>query len=175
MEENKQEQTADQEINDEEVKEQQSPKGEENLVELEKLTKEKDEVFNRLQRLQADFENFRKRTSKERVELLNSANSDLVSSLLPVLDNFHRALDGQEQTKFTEGIQMILKQFKEILAKEGLQEINSLNQPFDPNFHDAVMQGEEEGVPTNTVVEVFQTGYTFKEKVIRPAMVKVNN
>ena len=174
MEENKQEQTPEQEVKDEEVKEDQSQGNNDQLTEVEKLRQEKDEVFTRLQRLQADFENFRKRSSKERVELLSSANSDLVTSLLPVMDNFKRALDGQEKSKFTEGIQMILKQFKEILEKEGLKEIECLNQPFDPNFHDAVMQGEEEGVPENTVVEVFQTGYTFKDKVIRPAMVKVN-
>jgi molecular chaperone GrpE len=155
--------------------------GEEKNLELEKLTKEKEEIFNRLQRLQADFENFRKRTSKEKTEILNFANADLVTALLPVLDNFQRALFSQEKSqqnqvndKFFEGIQMIYRQFKDILEKEGLKEIDCLDKPFDPNFHEAIMQVEDTDKPENTVVEVLQTGYTFKDKVIRPAMVKVS-
>lgn len=150
------------------------PKKEEALSDIEKAIKEKEEAHARLQRLQADFENFRKRNAKERVELLNSANSELVGSLLPVLDNFQRALNSQEGSKFKEGIEMIIKQFKDILEREGLKEIDCLNQPFDPNFHEAVIQVEEDDKPENTVVEVLQTGYTFKDKVLRPAMVKVN-
>ncbi|SES66588.1 molecular chaperone GrpE [Anaerobranca gottschalkii DSM 13577] len=150
--------------------------------EIEKLTKEKEELFNRLQRLQADFENFRKRMTKEKTEILNFANADLVTALLPVLDNFQRALSGQEKNldkngeylKFLEGIQMIYRQFKDILEKEGLKEIDCLDKPFDPNFHEAIMQVEDIDKPENTVVEVLQTGYTFKDKLIRPAMVKVS-
>ena len=144
-------------------------------AEIEKLKLEKLEALNRFQRLQADFENARKRNIKERSELINSANANLVLSLLPVLDNFQRALNSEESSKFKEGIDLILKQFTEILEREGLQEIYCANKEFDPNFHDAVMQVHEENLPENTVVEVVQKGYTFKEKVIRAAMVKVNS
>jgi molecular chaperone GrpE len=142
--------------------------------EIQKLIKEKEELVSRLQRLQADFENFRKRSTKEKVDIINSANVELITVLLPVLDNFQRALEGAEDSKFVEGIKMIYKQFKDILEKEGLQEIDCLDKPFDPNLHEGIMQVEEPDKPENTVVEVLQKGYTFKDKVIRPAMVKVN-
>ena len=144
-------------------------------TELEKAQMENQDMLNRLQRLQADFENFRKRSTKERVDLLNSANQSLVTNLLPVLDNFQRALDSQDTGKLKEGLGLILKQFQDILQKEGLKEIDSLNKPFDPNLHDAVMQVQLDDAPENTVVEVLQKGYLFRDKVIRPAMVKVNN
>ncbi|QNO13571.1 nucleotide exchange factor GrpE [Alkalicella caledoniensis] len=155
---------------------QETPKANETNDQLEKLELEKQEVFNRMQRLQADYENLKKRGVKERVDLLTSANADLVKTLLPVIDNFQRALDSEkENTKFKEGIELILKQFMDILEKEGLKEIESVNKEFDPNYHDAVMNMQDPDLPENTIVEVLQKGFTFKDKVIRPAMVKVNS
>lgn len=132
---------------------------------------------DRLLRLQADFDNYRKRVLKEREEVYSYALEEVMLQLLPVIDNFERAIDsfkeGSLDIKYVEGLEMVYKNFIETLSKNGLDEIEALNSTFDPNFHHAVMQMEAEEEDENLVKEVFQKGYTLNSKVIRPSMVKV--
>ena len=135
--------------------------------------------YSQLQRLQADFDNFRKRTQKERTELIKYASERLVSELLPVLDNFDRAVSAAKVnpdfTSFSQGVEMILRQMQTALSTEGLKAMEAVGQPFDPNLHDAVLRVDSEEYPENTVVEEIQKGYYLKEKLLRPCMVKVSN
>lgn len=135
------------------------------------------EYEDRLLRLQADFDNYRKRVAKEREEVYSFALEEIMIQLLSVIDNFERALDsfkaGDLDKKYVEGLEMVYKNFIEILNKNGLSEIKAINCTFDPNFHHAVMQMEAEEKDENLVKEVFQKGYTLNSKVIRPSMVKV--
>ena len=148
---------------------------EEDLMEqVENLKKEKEELFARLQRLQADFDNYRKRSVAEQDRCIQYTLAEVFKSLIPVIDNFERALESKEKGEgFAEGVQMIFKQLKEILEKEGLELIEAEGKPFDPYVHEAVMHVDSEGHEENVVVEEFQKGYKFKEKLIRPSMVKV--
>lgn len=137
-----------------------------------------EEYYNHLQRLQAEFDNFRKRTQKEKEETVKYAAERIVEALLPVLDNFERAVisskTSQDFNAFSQGVDMIFKQMQSVLAKEGLTVIEAVGQPFDPKLHDAVLQVDSEEHPENTVVEELQKGYYLKEKVLRPSMVKVS-
>lgn len=137
-----------------------------------------EDYYVRLQRLQAEFDNFRKRTQKEKEETLKYAAERVVEAMLPVLDNFERAVSSsqssQDFTAFSQGVEMILKQMYNALSKEGLTAIEAVGQPFDPKLHDAVLQVDSEEHPENTVVEELQKGYYLKEKVLRPSMVKVS-
>lgn len=141
---------------------------------LEKIS-EAENNYNRALRLQADYENLRRRTRQEREELLKYGSEQLIKNLLPVMDNFNRALaaagDGGE--KFISGIEMIQRQFYDVLSSEGLAPIPAQGEQFDPNIHDAVMQVEDTNEPENTIVEELLKGYYLKGKVIRPSMVKV--
>lgn len=134
------------------------------------------ESGDRFLRLQADFENFRKRVIKEREEIYTYSLEEIMTQLLPVIDNFERALEsfkaGSLDEKYIEGLEMVYNNFIETLNKNGLSEIEALNCIFDPNFHHAVMQEEAEEVD-NVIKEVFQKGYMLNSKVIRPCMVKV--
>src|SRR5699024_10934652 len=116
-------------------------------------------------------------TRKDRENDQKYKAQDLANELLPALDNFERALD-QEVTEankgFVDGITMVYNQFKEALENQGIEKIEAVGQPFDPNIHHAVMQVEDAEQESNTVVEELQTGYMLKDRVIRPAMVKVN-
>ncbi|QUH26916.1 nucleotide exchange factor GrpE [Serpentinicella alkaliphila] len=160
----------------EEMKDQQEAESIENLK---NLLKEKElesiDFQNRHQRLQADFINYKKRVEKEKSEIYQYGVEKLAIDLLNIIDGLERALDSQKDTtnSFTEGIQLILKQFLDILDKHGIKEIEALNKPFDLNLHHAVMK-EESDVESNTVIEVYQKGYTIHSKVLRPAMVKVS-
>jgi len=135
--------------------------------------------YGQLQRLQADFDNYRKRTQKEKAELIKYASERLVADLLPVLDNFDRAVSAAKVnpdfTSFSQGVEMILRQMQTALSKEGLKAMDTVGQPFDPNLHEAVLRVASEEHPENTVVEELQKGYYLKEKVLRPCMVKVSN
>lgn len=139
------------------------------------LEKEKEEMKNRLLRLHADFENFRRRSRKEKDELLMYANFNLLQKLLPVIDNLERALLASEKGPdgIAEGLELIKKHFMDILAKEGVSPIESVGRPFDPNYHEAVAMEESSGYPAGTVVEELEKGYMFKEKVLRVSKVKV--
>lgn len=145
--------------------------------EIEQLKAEKNDIYDRMLRVQAEYENFKKRTQKERAAERKYKAQDLANELLPVIDNFERALQVEvtEETKsIIEGISMVYNQFKEALASQGVKEIEAEGKPFDPNLHHAVMQAEIEEEDSNIVVEVLQKGYILNDRVIRPAMVKVN-
>ena len=135
------------------------------------------EYYDQLLRLQADFDNYRKRTQKEKTELVKYASEQLVGELLPVLDNFERATSSaqtSDMAAFAQGVEMILRQLQTTLSKVGLKAMESVGQPFDPNLHEAVLRIDSDEHPENTVVEELQKGYFLKEKVLRPSMVKVS-
>ncbi len=137
------------------------------------------EAKERLLRIHADFDNYRKRVNKEKEEWFQYSCMGLVEKLLPVLDNFDLAMDSLEQQneevkKIFSGISMIVKQLKEILQNEGLEPIQAVGENFDPLFHEAVMQvPAEDEMMDNQIVEEMRKGYRFKEKVLRASMVKV--
>lgn len=142
---------------------------------LAEQTTRAEDYYNRLARLQADYENFRRRTRQEKEDFYKYASEQLVCALLPVLDNFERALaaGGESIESFKSGVEMIHRQFQEVLAAEGLAPVPAVGEPFDPARHEAVLQAESAEHPDNTVIEEFRRGYCLKDKVIRPAMVKV--
>ncbi|MGQ9556424.1 MAG: nucleotide exchange factor GrpE [Desulfurispora sp.] len=144
-------------------------------AELARKTALAEEHFQRLARLQADFENFRKRTLREKEDLLKFAAEKLIGQLLPVLDNFERALAAPEGdgAAFRSGVEMIYRQLMDILHREGLESLQCVGQPFDPSRHEAVMRQPAGEQPENTVLAELQKGYTLHGKVIRPAMVCV--
>ncbi|HEX3033186.1 MAG TPA: nucleotide exchange factor GrpE [Bacillota bacterium] len=156
----------------------QAPAGEPTYEELaDQLKAQKalaEENFNRLQRLQADFENYKRRTLKERQDLLNYGSEGMVCALLPVLDNLERAVQAQGgEEGLLKGVEMICEQFHEALKSQGVSKICAVGEQFDPNLHQAVMRLPSSEHPDNHVVEEFQTGYQLKDRVIRPSMVKV--
>lgn len=127
-------------------------------------------------RLQADFENFRKRVAKEREDIYLFSLEELMTQLISIIDDFERAIDsfkaGDLDSKYVEGLEMVYNNFLGVLGKNGLSEIEAKNCIFDPNYHHAVMQ-EETDEDDNIVKEIFQKGYMLNTKVIRPCMVKV--
>lgn len=126
-------------------------------------------------RLMADFQNYKRRTEKEKSDIYAYANEKLITGLLEVIDNFERAvLSETADEKYAEGMEMIFKQLKRVLEGSGLEEIKALGEGFDPNFHNAVMTEENDNFESGSVTEVLQKGYTLNGKVIRPSMVKVN-
>jgi molecular chaperone GrpE len=140
----------------------------------EDIKKQLNEYKDILQRLQAEFENYRKRTEKEREELTKYGNKELIVKLLPVVDNFELAFNNQkDKENFIKGIELIYAQFNEILEKEGVQKIKVLGEKFNPELHEALLQ-ETSDKPEGTVTEELQSGYKFHDKVIRFAKVKVS-
>lgn len=135
------------------------------------------ELLSALQRLQADFENYRKRMLREQTHILENAEAQLTGKLLPVIDNLERALenaDKEESRGLYEGVEMVLNQLMEILAREGLEVVDPEGEPFDPEHQEAMMVVETEECPEDTVLEVVQKGYLFNGRLLRPAMVKVS-
>ncbi|SEF74509.1 molecular chaperone GrpE [Caloramator fervidus] len=130
-----------------------------------------------LKRTMADFDNFRKRTQKEKETIYTDGFVDAVRELLPILDNLERAMVHVEgdSNPLTEGIQMTLKLFKDTLQKMGVEEIKAEGEKFDPHFHNAIMHVQDENFDENVVIEVFQKGYKYKDKIIRHSLVKVAN
>ena len=127
-------------------------------------------------RLLAEYDNYRKRSQKEKESAWNSAKADSVKAFLPVYDNLERALKQETADEaYAKGVEMIMTQFRTTLEKLGVEEIPALGETFDPNVHNAVMHIEDETLGENTVAEVFQTGFKLGDKVIRTAMVKVAN
>lgn len=138
-----------------------------------------DVLNNKMQRLQADFLNYKARTEKEKFSTYSNAVSDVLSDLVPIVDNFQRAIeavnsDNEEIINFKNGVKMIYDQFFNILQKRGLKEIEALNSKFDPNIHSGIAYEILEDKEENTIIEVFQKGYLVNEKVIRPSMVKIS-
>ena len=126
-------------------------------------------------RLMADFQNFKKRTEKEKADVYSFANEKIMTDMLQVIDNFERALGSECQDQaYAEGMQMIFKQFTDILKNSGLEEIEAVGHDFDPNFHHAVLTDSNPDFDSGKVTEVLQKGYKLNGKVIRPSMVKVN-
>lgn len=142
------------------------------------LEQKLEETTNRVLRMQADYDNFRRRTQKEKESAAKYRSQSLAEKLIPALDNFERGMmiDAQsEETKsLLQGMEIVYRQFKEALAEEGIEPIESVGQPFDPHLHQAIMQTESDEFESNVVVEEMQKGYMLKDRVIRPAMVKVN-
>ena len=144
--------------------------------EEEKLTAELADQKDKYLRLMAEYDNFRKRSAKERLELMETAKGNAVSEILPVLDNFERALATETQDEaYKSGVEMIFKQFSDALAKLGVEVIDPTGQEFDPNVANAVNQIEDENLGENIVAQTFQKGYKVGGKVIRYAMVVVAN
>jgi len=134
-----------------------------------------EEYFGQLLRLQADFENYRRRTQREKEELWKYASEQLIVSLLPVLDNLERALAARDDdpARVVEGVELIYRQLQDVLTREGLSYISAVGEEFDPVRHEAMMQQDTDEYPDNTVLEELQKGYVLKDKVIRPTMVMV--
>lgn len=150
---------------------------EENVEQPEEVNVEK-ELNDKYMRLLAEFDNFKKRTQKEKIQIYTDAAADVVEAVLPVFDNLQRAFsteaDGDAKTVL-DGIKLIEKQFEDVLKSIGVSQIEAVGQKFDPEMHNAVMHIEDEGFEDNIIVEEFAKGYKYKEKVIRHSMVKVAN
>lgn len=146
-------------------------------AQLEEANRRADAEHESYLRARADFQNYKRRTEEEREALRTHVNEDLLKRLLPIADNFERALLAAEQTqdfdKLIGGVNAVYRQVQEFLIREGVTVIESLYQPFDPNLHNAVMREETTEHPENTVVEELQKGYTLRGRVLRPTMVKV--
>ncbi len=150
-------------------------------INYEELLNKKDEEINAVkdqyQRLLAEYDNFKKRTQKEKEAIYTDSVKDTVAELLPVIDNLLRAVDSfpDKESDECKGVAMVLKQTEEIFSKLGVTEIKAVGEQFNPELHNAVMHIEDETIDDNTVVEEFQKGYIYKDKVIRYSMVKVAN
>jgi molecular chaperone GrpE len=143
---------------------------------VKKLTAEKQDLTNTLVRLQADFDNYRKRVERERHQDRHRGAEALVERLLPVLDAFDRAIaahKGDANDEFRKGFELIRKQLADLLAKQGLERIEAEGKEFDPHFHHAIERVETRDKPDGAVMEELQAGYSYHGKVLRPAMVRV--
>lgn len=142
--------------------------------ELQKLQAERDTLIDRLARMQAEFDNARKRTLREQQEYRDYAAADAIKSLLPVLDSFERALKvNAEASEFRSGVELIYKQLQTALEKLSLQPIKAKGQQFNPHVHEAIEMVDTTDVPDHEVIEELQRGYKIKDRLLRPAMVKV--
>ena len=139
------------------------------------ISKEDEELNVRYLRLAADFQNYKKRVEKEKSDIYAFANEKIVVELLDVIDNFERALEHSKDNSegFAEGMNMIFKQFRGVLEKNGVEEMSAIGESFDPNFHHAVLTENSVEYESGKVTMVLQKGYMLNKKVIRPAMVKV--
>lgn len=142
------------------------------------LKEELEAEQNKYLRLLADYDNFKRRAQKDRQDAEKFRSQSLLVDLLPVMDNFDRALSvetkSEESASLLKGVEMVQKSLLEAVKREGLEEIKALGEPFDPNFHQAVMQEKDETAEPGIVLMELQKGYTLKGRVLRPAMVKVN-
>lgn len=166
---------AEEEVKEENKKEKKNKKVRELEAKIEKLEAEGAEKDDKYLRLCAEYDNFRRRSQKEREGVYSDAYADAINALLPVLDNLGRAVGCEDPKALADGLALILKSFDEGLAKLGVEEIKALGETFDPERHYAVLHVEDENYGENEVVEVLQKGYTRGDKVIRYAVVKVAN
>jgi molecular chaperone GrpE len=143
--------------------------------ELQKLRVERDTLIDRLARLQAEFENARKRTAREQQDFREYAVSDALKALLPTLDSFERALQigAKEKSEFRGGVELIYKQLQDALQKLGLRAIPAKGEPFDPHLHEAIEMVDTTEAADHQILEELQRGYKLKDRLLRPAMVKV--
>ena len=147
-------------------------------LKLEQKTKEAEEYVGLLQRNLAEFDNFKKRTVKEKDSLYSNAIIDIMTNILPIIDSLEKALESttdEQQGKIFEGVQMILRQFKETLKNLGVSEIEAVGHKFNPELHEAVMHVQDESVGENEIIDVFRKGYICGDRVVRHSMVKVAN
>lgn len=165
------------EILEETTEKQEDEKEETKLKDTILLQKEQlEEQEDRLKRLMAEFDNFKKRSAKEREGLYNSLVSDIFSSLLPVIDNLEKAAEVKtEDESYKQGVELVLKQFKDVLVANGLQEIEAIGQTFDPELHEAVASVVDENLGEKEIKEEYRKGYKIGNKVIRHSMVVVAN
>ena len=141
---------------------------------MQKLKAERDTLLDRLARAQAEFENARRRAAKEQQDFREYAAADAIKSLLPVLDSFERALQMKSDLgDFRSGVELIYKQLQDALAKLGVQPIPAKGEQFDPHVHEAIEMVETSDAPDHQVIEELQRGYKMKDRLLRPAMVKV--
>lgn len=137
------------------------------------------DYLDRLQRTMAEFDNFRKRTNVEKASMYENGVISMIEKLLPIYDNFERAIvstsEEEQNSNVFKGLEMIFKQLNELFTSLNIEEVAGEGQPFDPNLHNAVLHVEDENFGENVVAEVMQKGYKYKEKVIRPSIVKVAN
>ena len=145
---------------------------------IEALTREKSAIYDQLLRRQAEFENFRKRLDRERAEIYQRTRAEVLLELLPVLDNFERALmsletSGDDAEALHQGVALIHKQLKDAVTKMGLQPVESIGKSFDPNLHEAITVEPTDEHEENTIIEEFQRGYRLGDRLLRPARVKV--
>jgi molecular chaperone GrpE len=143
-------------------------------AEIQRLRAERDTAVDRLARMQAEFDNARKRAAKEQQDFRDFALTDTIKTLLPVVDNFERALQSKsEPADFRAGVELIYKQLRDVLTKLGVQPIDAKGQQFDPRFHEAVEMVDTADAADHEVLEEWQRGYKYKDRLLRPAMVKV--
>jgi molecular chaperone GrpE len=143
-------------------------------AEFEKVKAERDQLLDRLARMQAEFDNARKRAVKEQQDFRDYATIDSLKALLPAIDSFERALQVKsEPGDFRNGVDLIYKQLQDALAKQGVRPIPAKGEPFDPRYHEAIEMIETTNAPDHVVLEELQRGYKFKDRLLRPAMVKV--
>lgn len=158
------------------VKTEEKPKKAKKASETEKLKKELEELNDRLLRTAAEFDNFKKRTEREKLTVAEFAKAQVMKNLLPILDNADRATAFEHGTEqYNKGIEMIVKQLGDLSSKLGLVELGVVGEEFNPEIHEAIMHVEDENFGENTVSAVMQKGYKFGDTVIRPAMVQVAN
>ena len=144
--------------------------------ELNSVKSELEETTDRLKRLMAEFDNFKKRSAKEREGLYNSLLSDIVGSFLPVVDNLEKAVNSNtEDEGYKQGVELVLKQFMDVLSSLGVKEIEGVGSTFNPEYHEAVSSVQDESLGEKEIKEVFRKGYQIGDKVIRHAMVVVAN
>ncbi|MBQ8203267.1 MAG: nucleotide exchange factor GrpE [Clostridia bacterium] len=144
--------------------------------ELETLKAELESKNDLLIRTAAEFDNFKKRTERERLSVAEYAKAGIIKQLLPILDNIDRAAASDKQSEdYIKGIELIVKQFEALVGNLGIEEVAKVGDTFDPNFHEAVMHIEDEGLGENVIADVLQKGYKLGDTVIRAAMVKVAN
>ena len=140
---------------------------------------EAEEYYAQLQRVMADFDNYRKRMSKEKEALYSIISAEIITEFLPVMDNLEKSINvkGDDETSkaWRDGVSMIYRQFYDVLTKLGAEEIKTVGEPFDPNLHDAVMHVEDDTVGENIIVEELRKGYKLKDRIIRHSMVMVAN
>lgn len=150
----------------------------EEVSELEESKLKAEEYYNHMQRLKAEFDNYRKRTQKEKEEIAKYGSERIIVSLLPVLDNLERAIESTQANKdfqaFSQGVEMILRQFTKVLEDEGLSPIETVGTEFNPNLHEALLK-ESSDKEENIILAELQRGYYLKDKVIRPSQVKVSS
>ncbi len=160
----------------EEPKATEKPKKAKKANEVEKLKKELEELNDRFLRTAAEFDNFKKRTEREKLTIAEYAKAQVMKNLLPILDNADRAAEYEHGTEqFNKGIEMIVKQLNDLSSKLGLVELGVVGEEFNPEIHEAIMHVEDETLGENVVSAVMQKGYKFGDTVVRPAMVQVAN